>query len=53
LSREDSEGGINLGSDDLKEILADAPIFKKVATVIVEGDGQSGEEEWLRFNLIT
>jgi len=49
LSQEDSEGDINLRSDELNEILADAPILKKaqVATVIVEGDGQSEEEEWL------
>ena len=38
---EDSECGIDLGSDEIKEILADVPIVKmaQVATVIAEGDG--------------
>jgi hypothetical protein len=47
---------INLGSDELKEILADAHIFKKaqVATVIVEGDGQRkrGQKGYLRVGRI-
>ena len=46
LPQEDSEGDIDLRSDELKEILADAPIVKKaqVVTVINEGDEQSERE---------
>jgi hypothetical protein len=46
LPEEGSEGDIDLGSDELKEVLADAPIVKKaqVATVAVDGDGPSEEE---------
>jgi len=38
-----SEGDVELESDDLREVLTDTPIVKKaqVATVVVEGDGQS------------
>ena len=46
LPEEGSEGDIDLGSDKLKEVLADAPIVKKaqVAAVTVDADGQSEEE---------
>jgi len=46
LPEEGPEGDIDLGSDELKEVLADAPIVKKakVATVAVDGDGPSEEE---------
>ena len=46
MPEEGSEGDIDLGSDELKEVLADAPIVKKaqVAAVTVDADGQSEEE---------